>query len=231
MIEIDRDIWLWDGPNVDFYSFAYPTRMVAVRLAAGELWVWSPIALTDGVRAEVDALGPVAHLVSPNKLHHLFLADWQAAYPSARLWAPASTQKKKPGLTFQPPLTGAAPEAWADEIAQFHFTGSSFMDEVVFVHLPSRTAIFADLTENFSDGFLKAHWTWWQRPIARLWKIVEPYGFAPLEWRWSWREKVEDRRRLGRLLALKPERVVMAHGTWQASGGTAYVERAFRWLL
>ncbi|MCA8909031.1 MAG: DUF4336 domain-containing protein [Rhodospirillaceae bacterium] len=231
MIEIDRNIWLVDGPNVSFYGFAYPTRMVVVRLATGAVWVWSPIALTEALRAEIDLLGPVAHLVSPNKLHHLYLADWQAAFPTAKLWGPATTIKKKPELTFQPPLTGEAPEAWAEEIAQFHFCGSSFMDEVVFCHLPSRTAIFADLSENFSDSFIRAYWSWWQRPIARLWKIVEPYGYAPLEWRWSWREKVEDRRTLKRLLALKPERVVMAHGTWQRSGGTAYLERALRWLL
>ena len=33
------------------------------------------------------------------------------------------------------------------------------------------------------------------------------------------------------VLALDFTRVVMAHGTWQRSGGTAYLERALRWLL
>ncbi len=60
-------IWLGEGAIVDFYGFPYPTRCLVVRLADGGLWVWSPVELTADLRAEVEALGPVAHLVSPNK--------------------------------------------------------------------------------------------------------------------------------------------------------------------
>ena len=43
------------------------------------------------------------------------------------------------------------------------------MDEIVFFHRPSRTAIVADLIEAFGDRFLCDHiGTWWQRPLARL---------------------------------------------------------------
>ena len=73
---IGTEIWLADGDIVDFYGFPYSTRMVVVRLASGMLWVWSPIALSENLRKQVDALGRVAHLVSPNKIHHLYLADW-----------------------------------------------------------------------------------------------------------------------------------------------------------
>ena len=45
----------------------------------------------DGVVDVVRALGPVRHLVSPNKLHHLFLGAWQARFPDAKLWGTAST--------------------------------------------------------------------------------------------------------------------------------------------
>jgi hypothetical protein len=41
------------------------------------------------------------------------------------------------------------------------------MDEVVFFHQPSGTAIVADLTQTFSDRFLRKHWGWW-RFLARL---------------------------------------------------------------
>ena len=68
---LEVDIWTAEGPIVSFYTFAYPTRMVVVRLADGGLWLWSPIALTDDLVAETTALGDVRHLVSPNPLHHL----------------------------------------------------------------------------------------------------------------------------------------------------------------
>ena len=73
---VDDGLWLAEGEIVSFYGFPYSTRSVVVRLAEGHVWVWSPIRLTDGLRREVDRLGQVAHLVSPNKLHHLYLAQF-----------------------------------------------------------------------------------------------------------------------------------------------------------
>jgi hypothetical protein len=46
--------------------------MAAIRLSGGSLFVWSPVALTEDLRAEVDALGEVRYLVAPNSLHHGF---------------------------------------------------------------------------------------------------------------------------------------------------------------
>ncbi|MGE0621142.1 MAG: DUF4336 domain-containing protein [Pseudomonadales bacterium] len=230
LVAIDRDIWLADGGLVDFHGFPYPTRMVVVRLGSGLLWIWSPIGLSANLRAEVDALGHVGHLVSPNKIHHLYLQDWQAVYPAAKLWGPASTLRKRRDLVFQAPLTNLPPADWQQDIDQFWFTGSFAMDEVVFLHRASRTAILADLSENFSAEFLGAHWKPWARRLARIWKITEPWGYAPLEWRASWLKRESAREALARLLAAEPEKVVMAHGEWQPSGGSAYLETAFAWL-
>ena len=201
-----------------------------MRLENERLWVWSPIGLSANLRSEIDELGRVAHLVSPNKIHHLYLQDWKTSYGSARLWGPESTIRKRADLRFQAALTDDAPSEWAKEIDQFWFHGSPVLDEVVFFHRASRTAIIADLSENFSAGFLEAHWAAWQRAIARVWKIVEPYGYAPLEWRLSWFRRATAKQSLERLLACEPERVVMAHGEWQSSNGRAYLEKAFRWL-
>lgn len=44
-------LWLVDGPNVDFFGFPYSTRMLVARLPAG-LWVWSPIALDENFEQE-----------------------------------------------------------------------------------------------------------------------------------------------------------------------------------
>jgi hypothetical protein len=227
---VDNGIWLAEGGIVDFYGFPYPTRMVVIRLAGDLLWIWSPIALSANLRKEVDALGRVAHLVSPNRIHHLYLGDWKALYPAARLWGPASTISKRSDLAFQAPLGDLPPPDWAGEIAQFHFTGSPLLDEVVFFHEASRTAILADLSENFSAGFLETHWAPWKQTIARLWKIVEPHGLAPLELRLSWWRRASARAARDRLLEANPDRVIMAHGEWQRQDGKAYLKKAFAWL-
>lgn len=227
---VDKDIWLTEGPVVDFYGFPYPTRSVIVRLPDNSLWIWSPVKLTDELKQAVDGLGPVAHLVSPNKIHHLYLPEWHAAYPGAKLWGPASTIAKCSDLTFQPPLQDEAPADWQDAFVQAWFRGSLALDEIVFVHKASSTAILADLSEHFSDDFLNSHWKGWQRWIARVWGIVEGRGYAPLELRLSWFNRTPAHKALAKIMAAEPERVIMAHGEWVRSGGTAFLTRAFAWL-
>ena len=41
--------------------------MTVVRLPNSELWVHSPIPLTDALAGEVQQLGRVAHLIAPNR--------------------------------------------------------------------------------------------------------------------------------------------------------------------
>jgi hypothetical protein len=79
--------WIAEGPVVAFYGFAHPTRMAVIRLQDGSLFVWSPTALGADLKQEVDALGSVRHLVSPNMLHHLYRGEWKSTYPHARFCA------------------------------------------------------------------------------------------------------------------------------------------------
>ncbi len=230
LVELDAGLWLAEGDIVDFYGFPYPTRAVIAQLAQGELWVWSPIRLNDGLRDAVAELGTPAHLVSPNPIHHLYLQEWQAEWPSAKLWGPASTIRKRPDLSFEPPLHDEPPEQWAGHIDQAWFHGAVTLDEVVFFHRPSRTAIFADLSEHFSEAFLSAHWSWWQRPLARLWGIVEGRGYAPLEWRLSWINRAPARKALNKVMAWQPGQVVMAHGEIVRQDAQPFLEHAFHWL-
>ena len=225
---IDDDIWLVDGSNVSFFGFPYSTRSVIVRLPGGELWVWSPIEASANLFSAIDDLGSVAHLVSPNKIHHLFLQQWKDRYPGAAIWGPESTIAKRRDLTFEPALEDTPPPPWAECIDQAWVRGSAAMDEVVFFHRPSRTIILADLSENFSDDFLRRYWSPWKRVIARVWKIER--GFAPLEWRLSFLDRAHARVALRKMLDWDPLRVVMAHGEWQRDGGRAYLERVFSWL-
>ena len=164
---IDEALWLAEGETISFYGFAYPTRSVIVRLAKDRLWVWSPIRLSDELRGDIERLGQVAHLVSPNKLHHLYLAQWKSAYPAAKLWGPQSTVARCRKLEFARALGEAPPPEWGGDIDQAWFRGSFAMDEVVFFHRPSQTAIVADLIQAFDPAFLARNWPWWARPLAR----------------------------------------------------------------
>ena len=125
MLEQVHDVlWVVEGEMVSFFGLPYPTRSVIARLANGDLWVWSPVKLTPDLRNEVDSLGSVRHLVSPNKLHHLYLQEWKAAYPEAQLWGPQTTIKKRPDIKFQEALADSPPIEWLADIDQAWFRGS-----------------------------------------------------------------------------------------------------------
>ncbi|MEX3007105.1 DUF4336 domain-containing protein [Hoeflea sp. TYP-13] len=229
LTEIAKDIWIAEGEIVNFYGFAYPTRSVIVRLPSNGLWVWSPVRLTAQLQFAIEQLGHPKHLVSPNKIHHLYLGEWSTAYPGAKLWGPASTIRKRSDLTFEKPLEDACPAEWEGAFDQVWFRGSRVMDEIVFFHRGSSTAILADLSENFSDEFIRNNWIWWQRWIAPMWGIVEGKGYAPLEWRLSFFDRASTRNAVQRVLTWNPERVIMAHGEWQSSEGRRFLEKAFHW--
>jgi hypothetical protein len=185
------------------------------------------------LRAELDALGPVAHLVSPNKLHHLFLDEWARAYPSARMWGLPDLIAKRGDLDFSASLTDSAPENWAAHIDQVVMRGSVVMHEIVFFHRASRTAIFGDLIENFEASFIDTHWTGWfglKRRVARVIGIMAPDGRAPLDFRATFLRRRAARESLARVLAWTPERVIMAHGAWIDRDGLEFLRRSFRWL-
>jgi hypothetical protein len=75
-------------------SEPFPTRMVVVRLANGDLFLWSPTEPDEGLRKEIDALGAVRHLVSPNKLHYVHVCAWKRAYPEATAWASPGVKER-----------------------------------------------------------------------------------------------------------------------------------------
>jgi hypothetical protein len=205
--------------------------MAVVRLDDGCLWVWSPIALTPEIEAEVRALGPVRHLVSPNKLHHIFLAGWKAKFPESKLWGTAQTIARFGRLGFAGELTDVPPPDWAGQIDQYDFANSRFLEEVIFFHRKSRTAIVCDLSQPFSDRFLKEHWPRWLRWIAGRAKMVDGWGYPPIEIRFTFRHRADARAKVRALIGQNPERVVVAHGEIVRSGGAAYLRRAFSWLL
>ena len=220
-------LWVADGPVCSFHGFPYPTRMAVIRLAKGELFLWSPVRLDAALRAEVDALGPVAHLVEPNALHHLFLPDWVHAYPAARVYASPGLAKKRRDIRFDAELGDAPDPGWAGQVEQIMLKGSFMLTEIFFFHQQSRTALICDSIQSFPRGWFKG----WRGLLARLDGIVQPGIGAPREWRLSFLDRKAARAAVERLLVLGPERVVLAHGDRVAVDGAGLIRRGFAWLL
>jgi hypothetical protein len=215
-----------EGPTVSFYGFPYPTRMAVAQLSDGSAWVWSPVSLTDALARAVDAIGPVRHIVSPNKLHHLFLRQWSERWPEARVHAPPGLARKVPGLRIDATLGDAADPAWAGDIDQVVFGGSFAMAEVAFFHRASGTAIFGDLIQRFPETWVGG----WKRTLLRWGGLLGDSGGTPPDWRSTFLRRGRARAARERVLAWKPTRLLIAHGNCAQAGAAAIIADALRWM-
>jgi hypothetical protein len=232
---VGEDLWLVDGPLVRMVYFGgsipFPTRMVVVRLQNGDLFLWSPTEPDDRLLSQVDALGPVKHLVSPNKIHYAHIGAWKQAYPKAVTWASPSVRERAASqgvkVAFEAELGDEPDPVWREDLDQLIFRGSRFMEEVVFIHRKTRTLILAYLIENFEPEKVGGAYGW----LVRLAGAAYPDGKAPIDLRLTFLgRKSQARASFERMLAWEPEKVIVAHGRWYERDGTRELRRAFRWL-
>ena len=224
--EFGPSLFVIDGPSLSFLGLPLPTRMVVARLADGSAWVWSPIPLTDEVEAAVLSIGNVRHIVTPNKVHNLYLAEWADRFPEAKIYAPLGLAKRRPNLRFDESLGDAPPEAWTNEIDQLIFKGSFALAEVIFFHRPSRTAILGDLALRVAPEDARGLKGFLMRRIG----IVGNKGSTPLELRFTYLRRALARQSRDELLEWEPERFIVAHGACAESNATEILRGTLGWI-
>jgi len=228
---LGEDIWIVDGPTIDFYRIPFPTRMTVIRLANGDLFLHSPIAYTEALAEELKRLGTIRHLVSPNWIHYAYIADWQRHCPDTVAWASPGVreraQSREVEITFDRDLEDAPATDWAGEIDQLIVRGSKAHTEVVFFHQKSQTLVLTDLIENMHAKDLPL----WVRPFAWVAGILAPNGKMPLDIWMSFsgnRDKLRDA--LTRMLDWQPNIVVLAHGDILRENAPQRLREGFRRL-
>jgi hypothetical protein len=218
------DVWVAQAP-LRFYGIPVGTRMTVVRLQSGALWLHSPIRIDAVLERALRELGEVRFVVSPNKLHHLYLADAQVAFPEAELYAPPGLSRRRPNLRFEGELSDAPRRGWADEIDQLVVRGSSVMEEVVFLHRASRTLIVGDLCFYFGPES-----PWLTRLVARAAGMYDRPRLPP-DWRWTFRRRAATQRSFERLLSWDYDRVILAHGRLIEAEAKEVFRRSYAWAL
>jgi hypothetical protein len=186
----------------------------------------------DELRLELKAqeLDKIAYIVSPNKIHHIFLKEWQDAFPQAKLYAPPGLKERGvvKDVTFHA-LLGDDISLFSEEISQVIFRGSFLIEEVVFYHAKSQTALVADLIQRFPvnqvEGFIGTLMKWDG--------LVGPNGSTPREWRFSFLLG-KDQARNARDTIIndwKPHHLIIAHGDCVTDGSaTTVIDKALGWL-
>lgn len=224
MQQLASDLWTATQPH-SFLWLPVGARMTVIRLASGKLLLHSPLPLDATLRAELDALGPVAYAVAPNRVHHLYAGDVRKHYPESRLWIGPGLEKKRPDLVYEAILGDEAPAEWRGELDQVFFAGRPYENEVAFFHRATRTLILCDLAFNF-----RSNSPWRTRvfmSLIRSYGYLTPTKLDPL----LIRDRAAARASLERILAWDFERVVVAHGEVQETGGKALLRDGYAWLL
>ena len=216
-----------DGDNVRMFGvLPFTTRMTVIRLESEGLWLHSPVAPTPERRRAVDALGPVEYLIAPNKLHSLGIKPWKAHYPQAKVWASPAFSMRHPDIVIDEVLTNGVETIWSSEITHCAVEGHAVLDEVVFLHKPSRTLIITDLIQKHKA----ASESWFWRGVKRLNGIWGKGGGVPRDVKLSIRDKAAFRRSLGTILEWDFENLILAHGHCLRGGAKEDVSHAFSWI-
>ena len=107
------DVWIVDSvmPGAPL-----GLRMTVVRLPDGGLLLHSPTPYSLALKAALERIGPIRHLVAPNIAHWMFLKDWKDACPEATSWAApglrARGQVRRSGVQLDFDIGETPPEAW-----------------------------------------------------------------------------------------------------------------------
>jgi hypothetical protein len=222
LLAVAPELWSVARP-LRFLGVETGCRMTIVRLRDGGLFVHSPIGLEDGLREQVDGLGPVEAVVAPSLFHHLSVTAWKQAYPEALFACCPGLETKRADFAWDRVLGDQPEPEWADELRQVSFAARTMENEVVFFHPASRTMICADAIFNFAEH------------PSRLTRLV---GLALGNRRpgATWlehvmiRDRAAAREQIDRMLAWRPERILLAHGAPIESDGEAVLRRAYAWL-
>jgi hypothetical protein len=224
LAEFADGVWLCTGP-VRIVGMPLRTTMVVLRLGDGGLLLYSPVALTPGRRAAVEALGPVAHLYAPNLFHHRWIGDWAAAYPEARLHAPLGLEKKRRDLRIDRVHGRSAEPAFAGVLDEIAIEGFR-LRETALLYRPARALVVADLVHNVGRPRHP-----WAATYTRAMGFYDRVALSRVI-RWTgFDDRGAARRCVADVLARPFDRLVVGHGTPLAAGGHEAFAAAYGWLI
>ncbi|MEE4251210.1 MAG: DUF4336 domain-containing protein [Alcanivoracaceae bacterium] len=217
------DLWVTSIPH-RFIGLHLGTRMTVIRLASGALVLHSPVPVSDALRREIEAIGPVRHIICPNLFHHVYAADAKAAFPDALLHGPEKLQRKRKDLKFDAVLSDVPHPDWQGELLPLTVQGS-MLQETLFYHPASKTLISCDLVENFSHcDHTPTRW------YLQAGGIFGKVGWHPLL-RMVYLNRRKARQSIEQLFEWPFERVILAHGDVITDNAREAVRGGLAWLL
>ncbi|MFQ5787866.1 MAG: DUF4336 domain-containing protein [Thermodesulfobacteriota bacterium] len=224
LTSLSQNFWAIHCPQ-RFFGLEIGTRMTIIRLKSGELFLHSPVHLTNNIQKKLNTLGKVRYVIAPNKFHHLYVGEYFNAFPDAEIYAAPGLERKRADLSFHGVLTNETANGWQEDIVHLVFGGMPLINEVVFLHRESLTLILTDLIFNFGSDlplstkiFLKLDGVFNSFSVPRLIRYL------------LIKDREKARESISKILSWDFERVIVAHGNILETGGKEAVNKAFNWL-
>ena len=149
MEQLAENIWIKEFP-LSLLGGHQGRVVTVIRLGTGKLVIHSTAPFTGADVTEIKALGTPGWLVDAMLRHDTFAQQGRAAaFPGIPYLAPEGFAGIA-RVDSQPILP--APPAWSAEIRVLLIGGMPKAKEHVFLHIPSRTLIVADLVFNFGHS-------------------------------------------------------------------------------
>lgn len=229
--EVDENIWVAEKP-LKYFGLNVGSRMTVIQLKNGELVIISPIDIDEVLVEQLNAIGQVGYIISPNLYHYLFADRCKLMYGSAQFWAPSGLESKRPELEIdrvmrepQGTILDEIDYLFFDGFRTFGLTGASPLNEYVFFHRQSQTLILTDTAFHFDETFPS---------ITRL--IVQTLGsynkLSP-----TWLDKLATQATekvkvsVQRVLEWDFKRAIVAHGSIVETDAKQKFKEGYQWFL
>lgn len=183
------------------------------------------------------------YLVAPDSEHHMSLAQWAAAYPSAKILGPVGVAEKEPTLTFSTIFSENGQSVSAEFDADISYVYASLhpTHELVFLHKKDKTIILADFlfnlpaVEAFSTTSIEER-TVTQNLATKLFAgIMNTKGDAVWQKRFLWfatgkgRDSITESSKI--IDTWDFGTIVVAHGDVIEGNGKEVFKKVFEWHL
>ena len=229
--EIDKNIWVAEQP-LKYLGLDVGTRMTLICLVTGEIIVISPVQVDSDTINQLNAIGDVSYIIAPNLYHYLFVSNFKAIYPKAKLWVAPGLESKKSDLPIdkvisvdQGSILNEVEYLLFDGFRVFDLKGSSLLNECVFLHQKSRTLVLTDTAFHFDESFSLT-----TQLAARLIGGYKKLSPSLLE-KFATQEKEKVKQSVQKVLAWDFERVIMAHGSIIESDAKQKFREGYEWFL
>jgi len=187
-------------------------RMAAVRRPGAGWALLSPVLLDDASRKQLTDAGPVEALIVPTAIHNTWVPESCVVFAAATAYLARGARRRDLPPERCRKLPQELPHEWTTTIEPLPLDGMPRINEVVFLHRPSRTLIVADLCFNFDRRYPAS-----TRALYWLFGASSGLRFSRL-----FRSMIRDRpaflRSLDRILGLDFDRLVVCHGSVVETG-------------